>query len=280
MAPAVERRAVPAFPGMRILLTGASGFLGHYLAKEIRSRGFPLATAGRSHCELALDLAEPESLGPCLRGARADLVIHAAAMASLAACEADPAGADAVNHRASRRLAEWARGRIVLVSTDLVFDGRAAPYRSDAPTAPLGAYARSKAAAEAAVRAAGGLVVRLPLLVGRGFGGRPSATDTIRSATAPLALFTNEHRTPLHAADAARGIVELALRRPGPGTLHVAGPERVSRFELGRRFLAASGLTGVRLEPAECTDPLRPRDVSLVPDWDCGRSLDAALAES
>jgi dTDP-4-dehydrorhamnose reductase len=263
---------------MRILLTGASGFLGRHLADELRGRGLPLVTAGRSHCDVRLDLGDPDSIGPALRGTHADLVIHAAALASLAACEADPARADAVNHRASRRLAEWARGGIVLVSTDLVFDGSAPPYASQAPPTPLGAYARSKARGEEAVRAAGGRVVRVPLLFGPSFDGRRGATDMIRSAGGALALFTNEHRTPLHVADAARGLVDLALA--GPVTLHLAGPERVSRFELGRRFLAASGLAGIQLEPVECTDPLRPRDVSLVSDWDCGRSLDAALAES
>jgi dTDP-4-dehydrorhamnose reductase len=177
-------------------------------------------------------------------------------------------------------LAEWAAGRIVLVSTDLVFDGTAAPYAREAAPAPLGAYARSKARAEEAVRGAGGVVVRVPLLFGPSFDGRRGATDMIRSAAGPLPLFTNEFRTPLHAADAARGLVELALAAAGPATLHLAGPERVSRYELGRRFLAASGLAGPRLDPVECADPLRPRDVSLVPDWDCGRSLDAALAES
>jgi dTDP-4-dehydrorhamnose reductase len=264
----------------RILLTGASGFLGRYLAAELCRRGLPLVSAGRAGSDVRLDLADPDSIAATLREARADLVIHAAALASLAACEADPARADAVNRRASQRLAEAARGGIVLVSTDLVFDGTAPPYASQASPAPLGAYARSKARAEEAVRAAGGLVVRVPLLFGPSFDGRSGATDMIRSAAAPLALFTNEHRTPLHAADAARGVVELGLARSGPATLHLAGTERVSRFELGRRFLAVSGLAGPRLDPVECTDPLRPRDVSLVSDWDCGRSLDAALAES
>jgi len=264
----------------RILLTGASGFLGHPLADELRRRGLRFVSAGRAGCDVHLDLADPDSIPAALGGTPADLVIHAAALASPAACEANPARADAVNHVASRRLAEWAGGRIVLVSTDLVFDGTAARYAREAPATPLGAYARSKARAEEAVRAAGGVVVRVPLLFGPSFDGRRGVTDMIRSAAGSLPLFTNEFRTPLHAADAARGLVELALARSGPGTLHLAGPERVSRYELGRRFLAASGLAGPRLDPVECTDPLRPRDVSLVSDWDCGRSLDAALAES
>jgi dTDP-4-dehydrorhamnose reductase len=92
-------------------------------------------------------------------------------------------------------------------------------------------------------------------------------------------LYTNEFRTPLHAADAARGLVECLLDGAGAGLVHLAGPERLSRYELGRRFLAATRLARP-LEAVECDDPLRPRDVALASAWDCGRSLDAALAES
>jgi dTDP-4-dehydrorhamnose reductase len=81
-------------------------------------------------------------------------------------------------------------------------------------------------------------------------------------------------------ADAARGIVEQLLAGTGPATIHVTGPERVSRFDLAERFLAAGGSTPARLEPALCTDPRRPPDVSLLGEWHCGRSLDAALSES
>jgi len=84
----------------------------------------------------------------------------------------------------------------------------------------------------------------------------------------------------LHAADAAAALVELAIAPDGPGVVHLAGPERVSRWELGRRFASAQALPLDRLRPIECQDPLRPRDVALATDWRAPRSLAAMLADS
>jgi dTDP-4-dehydrorhamnose reductase len=264
----------------RVLVTGSSGFLGQHLLGELRRRGLRPIRAGRRDADASLDLEDADSIRLALEETQPDLVLHAAALSQLSTCESQPDLAHAVNERGSRILAEAARGHIVLVSTDLVFDGRHAPYRAADPTSPLSVYAHSKAAAEESVLGAGGLVVRVPLLFGRSFDGRRGATDMIRSARGRLGLFTNEHRTPLHVADAARGIVEQLLAGTGPATIHVTGPERVSRFDLAERFLAAGGSTPARLEPALCTDPRRPPDVSLLGEWHCGRSLDAALSES
>ena len=59
--------------------------------------------------------------------------------------------------------------------------------------------------------AAGARVARIPLLFGPSFDGRRGATDMIRASSDGVTLYTNEHRTPLHVADAARGLVELLL---------------------------------------------------------------------
>ncbi|MEN8183845.1 MAG: SDR family oxidoreductase [Myxococcota bacterium] len=265
---------------LRVLLTGASGFLGAYLVAELEQRTVECVTAGRSGADLLLDLADPEAIREAVRLARPDRVLHAAALSSLAGCEAAPEQAAAVNEVAAGVLAEAVGGALLFVSTDLVFDGDGAPYRASDPPRPRGVYGRTKAAGEERVRQAGGRVVRVPLLFGRSLDGRRGATDMIRLAREPVVLFTNETRTPLHARDAARSLVEQALGELGPGILQLTGPERLSRYELGRRFVAQVGLDPERLVPGECRDPLRPRDVSLVSDWSCGRSLEAALAES
>lgn len=264
----------------RVLLTGSTGFLGRHLRAELARRGLEVLTAGRVGASLTLDLDEPETIVGRLRVLLPARMLHAAADASLARCEADPARASRVNAIASARLAEAVGAGFLLVSTDLVFDGSAPPYSSGAAPRPCSVYGRTKAEAEAAVVAAGGRVARIPLLFGPSFDGRRGATDMIRASSEPVSLYTNEHRTPLHVADAARGLVELLLDREGPGVRHLAGPERVSRYELGRRFVALVGLPEDRIRPGVCSDPLRPGDVSLVSDWGCPRSLDAALADA
>ena len=263
-----------------VLLTGYSGFLGHYLADEIRGRGLRLVRAGRRDPDVAVSLEDVASVATAVDEADPDIVLHCGALSQMGACEQDPELAVRINAESTRAFAEsgvWT----VVVSTDLVFDGSQAPYDTAAAPNPLSAYGRSKVAAEAAVLAGQGLAVRVPLLFGKSFDGRRGATDMLRGAgDQRLTLFTNEHRTPLHAADAARGLVDLLADRDRTGIVHLAGPERVSRFEFAQRFCALSGLSSESFSAGECEDPQRPRDVSLTTDWDPGRSLDEALVAS
>jgi dTDP-4-dehydrorhamnose reductase len=268
---------------VRILLTGSSGYLGHHLAAALRARRIDFVTAARSGGDLDLDLDDPDvdRLAAGIARARVDSILHAAATSSLAACEADPDGALRRNGEATGRLAALAP--LILVSTDLVFDGDAAPYRAADEPRPRSAYGTSKRLGEQRTLAAGGLVVRVPLLCGPSFDGRRGATDMLRAARAEgrrLELFVDEFRSPLHVADAAAALVELACSGER-GIVQLAGPERVSRYEFAERFAAVHGWPAAEQpwRPARAADPRRPRDVTMVSDR-AFRPLDAMLADS
>ena len=134
----------------RVLLTGASGFLGRYLQAALVEAGATVVAAGRP----GLDLLDPRTLDGALARAGTPLLLHAAAMAVQADCERDPARAEQANVQASVALCAQAQ-RWLFVSTDLVFGGDRAPYDEPAPTAPLSVYGRSKVAAERALLARG-----------------------------------------------------------------------------------------------------------------------------
>jgi dTDP-4-dehydrorhamnose reductase len=264
---------------MRLLLTGASGQLGAYLLRQLRADGGEVvAWSGHDAGErfgtrlLPVDLADPDAVAAAFRAARPDVVLHAGAMARVAGCHRDPALARRVNTEATALLAELAAaagGGLVFVSTDMVFDGERAPYREEDESAPLSVYGRTKADAEGAVRAAGGLVVRVSLLYGPGLSGRPSFFDeqtaALRSGR-PLTLFEDEWRTPLALPAAAQALVGLT-RSGVTGTLHVGGPERLSRLEMGLRLAEALGVppTAVMAGKRDAAPGAesRPRDLSL-----------------
>jgi dTDP-4-dehydrorhamnose reductase len=265
---------------MRLLITGASGQLGAYLLRRLHDRD--TAVIAWSHSRTGelfgiplrpVDLADPDGLAAAFRPARPDIVLHSAALARIADCHRDPERAHRVNAAGSAalaRLAAEAGARLVMVSTDLVFDGERAPYREQDPPAPVTVYGGSKAEAEAAVLAAPrAAVVRVSLLFGPSLSGRPGFFDEQVNALRggrPVNLFADEWRTPVDLVTAAGALLALA-RSDFTGLLHVGGPERLSRLEMGQRLAAFLGadpsvIVPSRRDQAPAAEP-RPRDISL-----------------
>ena len=262
------------------VLFGASGFLGRQISLAFAERGVEVVCVSRAGLvgieSRECDARDVDRVNALLDSLRPSAILNCAALSTLAACFADREGALLVNRDFPEALGAWAArhsARCVHVSTDQVFEGDApgAGYREDAEAKPQSVYGESKRAGELALLAAdsNALVVRLPLLfgdsLGRGLGASDSLLAAIERGERP-ALFTDEWRTPLAVEDAARALVELCWGDES-GLLHLAGGERVTRFELGELVLAAQGLpqdsirASVRSE-AQASEP-RARDVSL-----------------
>jgi dTDP-4-dehydrorhamnose reductase len=150
---------------MKILLLGANGQLGRSFIEDggLAARGTLVAATreGRlwnGQAAERIDLAATD-LAATLDRLHPELIVNAAAYTAVDRAEQEEALATRVNGAAVGVLGSWAAAhaaRVLHYSTDYVFDGGAsAPYPVDAPTAPLGAYGRSKLAGEVALRASG-----------------------------------------------------------------------------------------------------------------------------
>jgi dTDP-4-dehydrorhamnose reductase len=238
-----------------ILVTGASGFLGWYVAYELRRRGASVAGTSRDGAGLpdgvtarALDLSDGgDAAAELVHELRPRVVLHLAALASVSACHREPAVAKAVNGAATDALAQAAAdvgSSLLYSSTDLVFDGTAAPYGEDACPTPVSVYAETKADGERVVLARGHTVVRVPLLYGlaggRGSGFTDRFVNEVRAGRA-VTLYHDQYRTPAEVGDAASLLCDLAEKGRG-GVVHLGGPERISRLELGLALARALGL--------------------------------------
>lgn len=264
---------------MRLLVTGAGGSLGAYVVAALAEEGADFVGWARSPGEVrsgigleAVDL-EAEGLETRLDAAGPDGILHLAAMSAAEAVRLDPDRGHRVNVEATRRIAHWCGRhgrRLVFTSTDLVFDGSRAWNREDDPAEPVLAYGRTKRAAEPFVQAIRlGLVARVSLLYGFRRNGRDAYFDRTVAALRrgeTQTLFEDEYRTPLDLATAASLLIALA-RSDASGVVHVAGRERMSRFDLIRRAAVALGLdVGLvranRRADVRLPEP-RPADVSL-----------------
>jgi dTDP-4-dehydrorhamnose reductase len=212
---------------MRCLVFGGTGMLGQAVVAAARSRGW--AALGLSHAQADVTrIADTSDFRP-------DLVVNCAAFTKVDACETETARAFAVNDEAVGRVAAVARqagARLVHVSTDYVFDGRARePYREDSPTDPLSVYGRSKLAGEAhALAYERGLVVRTSWLFGPG-GPNFVATmvDLIEAGRVPLRVVRDQEGCPTYTPFLARALLDLAQREV-IGVVHYRNREPVSWY--------------------------------------------------
>ena len=139
---------------MRTLITGAKGQVGQALA-DTQPGGVECRWMGHTD----LDLADARRMRQVISQFRPDVVINAAAYTAVDKAESEEGMAQVVNAEGPRVIAEAIAGthcRLLHISTDFVFDGRASlPYRPDAPANPLSAYGRTKLAGERSAMAAG-----------------------------------------------------------------------------------------------------------------------------
>ena len=130
----------------------------------------------------------------------------------------------------------------MLDSRDVVFSGAGGLYADSAPPDPITAYGAAKAAAETVALAVcpDVVVARTSLILGDGASQHERLVHAL-IAGGDGALFDDERRCPVHVADLADALVELATSEV-QGVLNVAGAEAMSRFELGRLIARRDGL--------------------------------------
>lgn len=249
----------------RVLVTGAGGQVGRALRAHLPDAVY------LSHAQL--DVRDAGAVRAAVRPG--DVVVHAAAMTDVDGCERYPAAADAANHGGSANVAA-SGARVVLLSTDYVFDGGARrPYREDDPTGPISAYGRSKLAAERAVLAhPGNLVVRTAWVFGEG-------RNFIRSILAaelagrPLRVVDDQRGRPTWAADLAAALAHL-VRTGTEGVVHVTGDgEPCTWADLAELVV---GHPVERITSAELAAPA-PRPRWSVLDLGRARALGVPLAD-
>ena len=137
----------PIAPRGPVWITGAGGLIGACLGRIARHCGAPRNLLGLTRP--VVDLTDHRRVADLCRKEGPSLILHCAALTRSPACQANPDLARRVNVDATRCLAESApAARFVLLSTDLVFDGRKGQYAESDAVGPLSVYGETKVAAE------------------------------------------------------------------------------------------------------------------------------------
>lgn len=269
---------------MRILLTGASGYLGRHLLANLPPawqvwacyHRQPILAAPRL-IPMPLDISQKDAVFAALRSVRPDLVLHTA-------ITRDVRQFDSVIVHGSAHIAAAAAeigARLIHLSTDIVFDGAAESYDEAASPCPeplpgqpdpLNAHGRAKARAEVLVRQfhPAPTIVRTSLIFG--FDPLDHSTTWLADGLGTgqtVTLFTDQIRCPVYAPDLAASLIELA-ESSFTGVLHLAGPASLSRYDFGLLLCRRLGLdsAGIRGAPTP-PDFVAPRRLVLPDDLAC-----------
>lgn len=246
---------------MRVLVTGPAGQLGHDVVRAAGDAGHHAAALGRDALDLDAvggDVARLDALLEAAGVGPDDAVVHCAAYTRVDDAEADRDAAFALNALAAGALAAACEGRgarLVLPSTDYVFDGRAdRPYREDDPTGPVNVYGASKLEGERMVLAASperAVVVRTASLFGIAGARRADAARggnfvetmiRVGTRTGRLRVVDDVVMSPTATAHVAAAILDLLDHDAPTGIYHVVNAGQASWYDFARAIIEDAGV--------------------------------------
>ncbi len=207
-----------------------------------------------------LDIGDASAVAERIARERPDLIINAAAYTAVDRAEGEPQIALRVNADGPRHLARSARScgaRLLHVSTDYVFDGKAStPYTPAAPAEPLNVYGSSKRAGELAVLEEAAHGARRTHLVAV-CAGRPNFLKTMlrrMREQGSVRVVTDQVGTPTAAESVAGALWALAERPDIHGIQHWTDAGIASWYDFAwrsprRRTARACSAADVRVEP-------------------------------
>lgn len=232
---------------MKLLVFGEIGQLGQELQR--RAGDVTLEVRGLEEA----DFTNPDVCAEFVTNTYADAVINAVAYTAVDKAEEDEALALQINGTTPGAIARAAAERglpLVQISTDYVFDGSGtAPFTTDHPTGPLGAYGRTKLVGEDQVRAAGGThaIFRTSWVVSSHGNNFVKTMLRLGAERDRLTIVADQIGGPTCAADIADTCLSAAaqlLSDPGKsGTYHLSGGPDVSWADFAREIFAQAGLS-------------------------------------
>ena len=291
---------------MRVLVTGASGFLGSHLVTHLAARGDEVVGTYAGSAGPAVpgvefvpvEITDRQAMAALVARFAPEVVIHLAGLAHVGASWQKVAEYYQVNVVGTGTLLDVAAGRRVVFASSAEVYGPVPeaeqPICEERLLAPPSPYALTKACAERMVVAAGGVVARTFNLIGPGQA--PAfALPTFARQLAAIARGEQEpvlqvgnleaRRDFLHVADGARAYRLLAEKGEPGAAYNVASGKAHSMADMLTRLIEVSGVKArVEVDPSR----FRPVDLPLLAGnasrlrhlgWEPERSVEEALAE-
>jgi dTDP-4-dehydrorhamnose reductase len=235
---------------MKLLVTGANGFLGYYLCELLLQKGHQVLASGRGSCRLPflfhenfsyspMELTDANQIRTVVSTYAPHHIIHAGAIGKPDECELNQSLATAINTTGTLFLLNAAKqvgAGVCYVSTDFVFDGVEGNYQENSPRKPVNHYGQTKLEAELLVEQFPGKwsIVRTVLVYGKPMTGRDNLLTIVREKLLhgeTYQVVNDQVRTPTYVGDLAMGICNI-IEQDQQGVFHLSGEEVLTPYEM------------------------------------------------
>ena len=245
---------------MKVLITGANGFLGHYLVSLLLQKGYEVIATGKGNNRLPfsnsekfvyteMDFTNPFVVNDIFDTHKPEIVVHAGAVSKPDECELNRKEALRINTEGTvTMLSNAAKHKcfFIFISTDFVFDGEAGMYTEvDSPN-PVNFYGKTKLEAEEAVKRYDfdWAIVRTVLVYGKAMAGRSNILTIVKEKLEKgeaYSVVDDQVRTPTYVEDLAAGIIAIMEKR-ACGIYHLSGINILTPYEMACKTADFLGL--------------------------------------
>ncbi|MFL5787712.1 MAG: SDR family oxidoreductase [Flavisolibacter sp.] len=233
----------------KALITGARGFVAHYLIKELLYHNYFVIGTGKDSTPFGInqanfiyekmDFTNKEEVSEIINKYKPDIIIHCGAISKPDECELHKENAFLVNVTGTINLlqqaAKW-QSFFIFLSTDFVFDGKKGMYKEDDERSSVNYYGETKILAEDEVckYRYKWTIVRTVLVYGKSLNSRQNIVTMVASALRKgekLNIFNDQIRTPTFVKDIAKGITTIVIKGV-TGIYHISGKDILTPYEI------------------------------------------------
>jgi dTDP-4-dehydrorhamnose reductase len=235
---------------MKILITGANGFLGYYLIKQLISKNYSVIATGKGNPDLCgypeknfiyvpMDFTDPYAVHDVFEKFHPEVVVHAGAMTKPDECEQNQWQAYLTNVEGTVTLllnAAEQKSFFIFLSTDFVFDGNKGMYSEEDIPSPVNYYGKTKLEAEEAVKEyeQDWAIVRTLLVYGAPPSGRGNFLTVVKDKLEKgeeYRVVDDQVRTPTFVEDLAAGIISI-IEKKATGVFHLSGADILTPYRM------------------------------------------------
>lgn len=245
---------------MRILVTGASGQLGHDLVIELNKRGHDVIGVGSKD----LNITDGKAVVDMLSKLKPEAVMHCAAYTAVDNAEDDKDRCNEVNHIGTENVARACAeigAKMLYLSTDYVFsDDGEKPWEPDDAVNPLNTYGLTKYLGEEAVRkyVKNHFIVRISWVFG--VNGKNFVKTMLRlgAEREKITVVDDQIGSPTYTVDLARLLADM-IATDKYGTYHATNEGFCSWYEFACAIMEKAGLKAKVLPVTSAEYPVKAK---------------------